>query len=190
VRTAAVAPTTNVRPVGKAALTSAIRHASVAAGVDPALSVAVARAESSLDPTARSSDGLSVGTFQVTATTTAEMRRKIAAGTVERPPGVDDVALGVGYLRYLDDLFNRRAKLGAGLETVPVADGDERRLFATAAFNAGEGRVAQAQARAEAAGGDPTRYADIRRFLPSITRTYVDRVASYRQQESGDARVV
>ena len=39
------------------------------------------------------------------------MRRKIAAGTVSRPAGPDDVALGIGYLRYLDDIFGRRSTL-------------------------------------------------------------------------------
>jgi membrane-bound lytic murein transglycosylase MltF len=173
----------------RAALKVAIRHASAAAAVDPALSIAVARAESSLNPQARSSDGLSVGTFQVTHATAAEMRRKIAAGRVVRPPGTDDVALGVGYLRYLDDLFAKRARLGGGLETVPVADGSERRLFAVAAFNAGEGRVARAQARAVAAGGDPTRFADVRGFLPTITRGYVDRVAGYQREEAAGTRL-
>jgi hypothetical protein len=95
----------------KQALAAAIRRAADSAGVEPALSVAVARAESNLDPKAKSSDGLSVGTFQVTHYTKAEMKRKIAAGTVERPPGTDDVALGVGYLRYLHDLFERNTRL-------------------------------------------------------------------------------
>jgi membrane-bound lytic murein transglycosylase MltF len=167
----------------KTVLRAAIHRASVSAGVEPALSVAVARAESNLNPRARSPDGLSVGTFQVTYTTAAEMRRKIAAGTVDRPPGTDDVALGVGYLRYLHDLFGRAAKLGGGLETVPIDDTDERRRFAVAAFNAGEGSVARAQARAAALGGDPTRFADVRPFLPRITRGYVERVAVYTREE-------
>lgn len=174
--TAPAAPT-------KRALAAAIRASAATAGVEPALSVAVARAESNLDPSARSRDGLSVGTFQVTHATKAEMHRKIAKGTVERPAGNDDVALGVGYLRYLHDLFGRRARLGRGLETVPVADAGERRLFAVAAFNAGEGRVAQAQAKAAAHGGDPTRFADIKRFLPPITQDYVTRVADYAADE-------
>ena len=174
-------------PDTKAALASRIRDAAGTVGVEPALSVAIARAESSLDPRARSSDGLSVGTFQMTHATAAEMRKKIAAGRVQRPAGTDDVALGVGYLRYLHDVFGRSAKLAQGLHTVPVADADERRLFAVAAFNAGEGRVAQAQARAAATGGDPTRFDDVRPFLPKITQGYVERVTAYARAETATA---
>jgi soluble lytic murein transglycosylase-like protein len=177
------------RPHAKHALAAAIRRAADRAGVEPALSVAVARAESNLDPKAKSSDGLSVGSFQVTLYTAAEMKRKIAAGTVERPPGTDDVALGVGYLRYLHDLFGRNARLARGLETVPVEDTGERRLFAVAAYNAGEGRVAQAQAKAAASGQDPTVFANVRPFLPPITQGYVQRVVGYAREET-DATVV
>ncbi len=173
----------------KQALAAAIRRAADSAGVEPALSVAVARAESNLDPKAQSSDGLSVGSFQVTHYTKAEMKRKIAAGTVERPPGTDDVALGVGYLRYLHDLFGRNARLARGLETVPIEDAGERRLFAVAAYNAGEGRVAQAQAKAVARGQDPTVFANVRPLLPPITQGYVQRVVGYAREEA-DATVV
>jgi soluble lytic murein transglycosylase-like protein len=167
----------------KGQLARNIRRASSVAGVAPELSVAVARAESSLNPTARSTDGLSFGTFQVTHSTAAEMKRKIAAGVVARPPGTDDIALGIGYLRYLDDLFAREGRLGGGLRTTPVPDSGERRLFAIAAYNAGEGRVAQAQAKVRATGGDPARYASVRRFLPATTREYVDRVSAYAADE-------
>jgi len=142
--------------------------------VDSTLSLAVARAGSNLDPGARSTEGLSVGTFQVTRATAAEMRRKIAARIVSRPAGPEDVALGVGYLRYLDDIFGRQSTLAPGLATVPVRDEGERRLFAVAAYNAGEGRMA----RAAAAGWDPTRFADVRHFFPRAAQAYVDRVVS------------
>ena len=125
----------------------------------------------------------------MTHATAAEMRRKIAAGTVSRPAGPEDVALGVGYLRYLDDIFGRRSTLAPDLATVPVRDGSERRLFAVAAYNAGEGRVARAQARAAAAGGDPTRFTDVRRFLPGTTQGYVDRVVAYARAETAATAV-
>src|SRR5689334_2803668 len=170
------------------ALATTIRSAARTAGVDPALSVAVARAESNLNPRARSSDGKSVGTFQMTAATATEMRQKIARGAVARPSGPDDVALGVGYLRYLDRAFAKRAQLARGLATVPVADASERKQFAVAAFNAGEGRVARAQAQAAAYGGDPTKFADVKRYLPAITQVYVPRVVAYAANEAGAAR--
>jgi soluble lytic murein transglycosylase-like protein len=166
----------------KRALAGAIEDASRSARVDPHLAVAVAVAESSLDPTAQSSDGLSEGTFQVTEATEAEIRRKLASGRLDRPAGDDDVALGVAYLDYLDQIFAEPTKLGRGVATQPIDDSAERRRFAVAAFNAGEGRVAGAQRRAAAAGGDPTRFEDIRPYLPTITRGYVDRVIRY----SGD----
>jgi membrane-bound lytic murein transglycosylase MltF len=177
-----------VRGSAAAALATTIRSAARTAGVDPALSVAVARAESNLNPRARSSDGKSVGTFQMTAATATEMRQKIARGTVARPSGPDDVALGVGYLHYLDGAFSRRAQLARGLATVPVADATERKQFAVAAFNAGEGRVARAQAQAAAHGGDPTKFADVKRYLPAITQVYVPRVVAYAANEAGAAR--
>jgi soluble lytic murein transglycosylase-like protein len=169
---------------GRQTIAAAIRKAAATAGVDSALSVAVARAESNLDPQARSSDGRSKGTFQVLPSTAAEMRRKFAAGTVVRPTGHDDVAVGVGYLRYLHDLFARGGTLTSRLDAVAVHDGDDLRQFAVAAFNAGEGRVAQAQKRAAAAGLDPSSFDDIRKFLPQSTRTYVDRVADYTEEET------
>src|SRR5439155_13676123 len=110
-------------------------------------------------------------------------------GDLSRPAGPDDVALGVGYLRYLDDIFGRRSTLAAGLATVPVRDAGERRLFAIAAYNAGEGRVARAQERAAAAGGDPTRFADVGRFLPGTTEGYVDRVVAYARAETAATAV-
>jgi soluble lytic murein transglycosylase-like protein len=171
----------------KRALAGAIEDASRSAQVDPHLAVAVAVAESSLDPKAQSSDGLSEGTFQVTEATEAEIRRKLASGRLDRPAGHDDVALGVAYLDYLDQIFTESTPLGRGLATQPIADATERRRFAVAAFNAGEGRVAIAQRRAAAAGGDPTSFEDIRPHLPTITRGYVDRVIRYSGEASPTA---
>jgi soluble lytic murein transglycosylase-like protein len=161
------------------ALASAIVRASERAGVAPDLSLAVAVAESSLDPSARSADGRSSGTFQVTAPTAAAVRDRFARRELVRPPGSDDVALGVAHLRYLHDLFDRQASLGGNVRTVAVGDPRERSRFAVAAYNAGEGRVARAQEQAAALRRDPTRFASIRAFLPRITQRYVDRVMRY-----------
>lgn len=182
-------PTTpgRVRPLQGAArqeLIDTIHAVSRDAGVDGTVSVGIARAESSLDPTAVSPDGQSVGTFQMTHGTRAEMHRKIARGDVDAVDGPEEVALPVGYLRYLDGLFSDDTTLARGLATTGVDDPAERQLFTIAAYNAGEGRVAQAQARAEAAGLDPTRFAQVRPFLPPITQTYVGRVTRYAAEEA------
>ncbi|MBY0274948.1 transglycosylase SLT domain-containing protein [Candidatus Binatia bacterium] len=161
------------------ALANAITRASDHAGVASDVSLAVAVAESSLDAAAQSTDGLSSGTFQVTGPTAADIRRRIRDGEIARPPGSDDVALGVAHLRWLDDIFDRGETLSGSLRTVPVRDGAERTRFAVAAYNAGEGRVARAQEQAAAQRRDPTRYENIRAFLPSITQRYVDRVMRY-----------
>ena len=107
----------------------------------------------------------------------------VAAGAVDRPSGTDDVAMGVGYLRYLHDLFGRSTELGRGRTIVPVADQRERQRFVAAAYNAGEGAVARAQRRVAASGRNPTDYDNIRPYLPSITQAYVDRVGRFATEE-------
>lgn len=67
---------------------------------------------------------------------------------------------------------------------MPIDDTSERRLFAVAAYNAGEGRVAQAQAKAAASGQDPTVFANVRPFLPPVTQGYVQRVVGYAREEA------
>ncbi len=168
-----------LRSPARRALAASIQGAARHAGVDPDLSLAVAIAESSLDPHAKSSDGLSQGTFQVTRPTAADIRGRFARGTLQRPPGSDDVALGVAHLRYLHDLFERGGSLGGERRVVAIDEADERSRFAVAAYNAGEGRVASAQRRAAERGLDPTRFESIASFLPASTRTYVGRVVSY-----------
>lgn len=160
----------------KAALVDRIHAVAYSLGVEPRLAEAVARAESDLDQTARSPDGQSVGAFQMKAPTRTEMQRRFAREGV----GVslaDEVTLGVGYLDYLDGVFARRAVLDeGGRTTTAVPDDAERRRFAIAAYNAGEGRVAAAQRATGAAGGDPRRFEHVRPFLPPITQRYVERV--------------
>jgi soluble lytic murein transglycosylase-like protein len=179
-----------LRTPARRALAAQIGQAAQSAGVEPELSLGVAIAESSLEPKAKSSDGLSHGTFQVTTATAADIRRRIRRGEVPRPRGGDDIALGVAHLRYLDDVFSDGRDLGADRAALSVSDNRERRLFVAAAYNAGEGRVAQAQARAEAAGLDPTRFANVRRYLPGQTQEYVRRVAAYSAPSAATARVL
>jgi membrane-bound lytic murein transglycosylase MltF len=119
--------------------------------------------------------------------TIAEMRRRLADDPAKLPLA-DEVTLAIGYLRYLDQLFARRAVLDdAGHTTTPVPSNDQRRRFVIAAYNAGEGRVAAAQRQAAAAERDPRRFDDVLPFLPQITQRYVHRVLSDAAHATGGA---
>ena len=74
------------------------------------------------------------------------------------------------------DMFSSSTKLNANQETTPAKSSRELEKLAVAAFNAGEGRVASAQARALKAGKQAGIYEEIREYLPEITQQYVDRV--------------
>jgi hypothetical protein len=163
----------------RAALVERIHAAGRRLGVAPHLGEGIVWTESRFDPTARSSDGLSVGAFQLTRGTAAAMRRRLA-GVTEDLSLHDEVTLGIGYLRYLSGLFARPTILDdRGNATIAVRDCTERWRFAIAAYNAGEGRVAAGQRRAAAAGLDPTHFDNVRPYLPPITRRYVDSVLTF-----------
>ena len=83
------------------------------------------------------------------------------------------------YLKDLNTWFGKRTKLSEGLYTVPVKSVSERKKFVLGAFNAGQGRVAGAQRRAEKAGKNPQLWEDVARSLPRETQQYVERVRLY-----------
>jgi soluble lytic murein transglycosylase-like protein len=86
--------------------------------------------------------------------------------------------LGTSYLRYLHDIFQTPTDLPNDHRTRSAADKASLEKLAVAAFNAGEGRVASAQHRAERAGKDPSHYDEVAPYLPESTRNYVSRVIS------------
>lgn len=162
-------------------------------GVDPLLSLAIARAESGLtavtapevrlDPRAVSADGKSVGLFQLTAVTGKTQLQRTGLRQEYKPFDPQQNAhLGIGYVKYLFAIFSRETVLRQDLRTTAGADVHETRLLAIAAYNAGEGRVARAQAQARSRGGDPTRYRDVAPYLPASTRRYVERVEHFAAQ--------
>ena len=69
------------------------------------------------------------------------------------------------YLKDLDTFFSKNTKLIGESKTIGVKNPLERKKFVLGAFNAGEGRIAKAQALAEKAGKDPQLWADIEEFL-------------------------
>ncbi|MCS6925663.1 MAG: transglycosylase SLT domain-containing protein [Candidatus Binatia bacterium] len=162
-------------------------------GVDPLLSLAIARAESGLsaatapeirlDPRAVSADGKSIGLFQLTAETGKTQLRRAALRQEYKPFDPQQNAyLGIGYVKYLLRVFSQETVLRSDLHTTAGADVHETRRLAIAAYNAGEGRVARAQAQARSRGGDPARYQDVAPYLPASTRRYVERVERFTAQ--------
>ena len=83
------------------------------------------------------------------------------------------------YLKDLNTWFGKRTKLSEGLYTVPVKSVSERKKFVLGAFNAGQGRVAGAQRRAEKAGKNPQLWEDVARSLSRETQQYVEQVPLY-----------
>jgi soluble lytic murein transglycosylase-like protein len=160
-----------------------------ATGVDPALGMAVAKAESSFNPKAVSSDGHeSKGLFQLLDTTGKELHEETGAERRYDPfdPTLN-ANLGVRYLRRLHDIFSQTTKLPNDLESVSAANSSSLEKLAVAAFNAGEGRVAAAQARAKEAGLNPGLYEEVERYLPKTTQEYVSRVMQYKGQFGTDS---
>lgn len=151
-------------------------------GVDPHLSIAVAKAESALRTDVVSRDGhASKGLFQLLDVTGKEMLTRL--GLEERYQPFDpkqNSHLGVGYLRRLHDLFSAPTTLVGNLKTHPARSAADLEKLAVAAFNAGEGNVAQAQARALAGGNDPGDFEAVRPHLPHGTQLYVDKVLGFR----------
>lgn len=165
-------------------------------GVEPALSLAIAQAESGvgktkegeaiLDPRAVSTEG-AVGIFQLMEATGREQLRAVAPGQRYNPLNpAQNIRLGVSYLKEMKDTFSSDTTLRKGLSTTAGANEQETRRLAVAAYNAGPGRVARAQESARAQGKDPSLYRNIERHLPRETRQYVKKVELLAAEFRGD----
>lgn len=166
--------------VSKSELKDFIKVAGKKHGVDPALSLSVAKAESDFDIRAVSADGHeSKGLFQLLDTTAKTIMERDNINFKFDPFNPEqNTELGVSYLRYLHDLFATKNQVRGNLETYPAQNPDSLEKLAVAAFNAGEGRVASAQKRALGQGRNPADYSEVVPFLPRSTRSYVEKVIS------------
>lgn len=149
-------------------------------GVDPALGMSVAKAESDFNPKAVSTDGhASKGLFQLLDSTADTLIKRNEFDFEFEPFNPEqNVDLGMNYLRYLHDVFAKKTEITDNITSYPAKDPESLEKLAVAAFNAGEGRVASAQKRAQAQGRNPADYASVELFLPSSTRDYVSKVIS------------
>ena len=153
-------------------------------GVDPVLGMAVADTESNFNPLAVSKDGhASKGLFQLLDSTGNELfTQSSIAGKYNPFDPQQNVKLGVSYLRKLHEIFSSATKLPNNLSTVAAANSSSLEKLAVAAFNAGEGRVASAQDRAQRAGMNPSDYDSVSIYLPESTQEYVQKVLGSKLQ--------
>ncbi len=167
----------------KAEISNIIKQASMRHGVDPELSMALAHAESSLNPMAVSNDGhSSKGLFQLLDSTAKDMLVMNDIKEEDYDPFNAEVNahLGVGYLKKLLNSFSKETQVGS-YRTFPARSAGELEKLAVAAFNTGEGNVAKAQSRANALGADPSVYSSIEGYLPKITQKHVERIMRLKQ---------
>lgn len=99
----------------------------------------------------------------------------------------------VRILNRSDDRFKKETNLGikAKILSIPIKDVDERKKFVLAAYNAGDARIAMAQQLTRKAGGDPTKWDDVKMYLGKAsadadqadeTRKYVDQILNHEKE--------
>lgn len=142
------------------------------------LALAVVSTESSFKARSISQDGHATkGLFQFLDSTGREILSQLGSSGSYSPLNPEqNVTLGIRYLSQLNEIFSRPTQLNTGMQTFPGIDDLSRKNIALAAFNAGAGRVAEAQAHALEANLNPRDYDHIERFLPASTRDYVQKV--------------
>jgi hypothetical protein len=177
--TGSVSPREQVQNIVKGA---GLKH-----GINPVLGLAVASAESSFDPGAVSADGFSSkGLFQLLDSTGQDMLSRLNQPGPYQPFNPEQNAyLGTGYLKYLQQIFSSEAALSKDTRTVAAANSASLEKLAVAAFNAGEGRVASAQARAAQAGKNAGEWEHVAPYLPDSTQQYVQRVMELKSRMEG-----
>lgn len=167
----------------------AITTTSQQLGVEPPLSLAIARAESGishvndkdvvLNPRAVSSAG-AVGLFQLTTATGKEQLREVSPRQAYNPFNPQqNMQLGISYLKEMTETFAEATTLRNNLATTAGANAQEVQRLAVAAYNAGPGRVAKAQTLAKSHGRNPSHYHDIEPYLPRETQQYVKKVERF-----------
>jgi soluble lytic murein transglycosylase-like protein len=157
-------------------------------GIDPALSMSIISNESSFNSHAVSRDGhFSKGLMQLLDSTGTQYHEQTGLNDKYNPFDPEqNVKLGVTYLRYLHDIFSKPTNLPNEQVTFAAANSSSLEKLAVAAYNAGEGRVASAQARAKQEGNDPTRYEQIQAYLPDSTKQYVENVMQSKDDFGGE----
>ena len=119
------------------------------------------------------------GHFQFEPTTARRYGLIVSKGNDQRFDLDRASSAAARYLKDLDTWFGKKTKLSEGLYTVSVSSISERKKFVLGAFNAGEGRVAGAQRRAEKDGKDPQSWSNVAEYLAQETQQYVEMIPLY-----------
>jgi membrane-bound lytic murein transglycosylase F len=133
-----------------------VRRLSTKYGLDWRLVLAVIRAESQFDTSAKSPKGAD-GLMQIMPETGAEVARALEIDVMAGPS--NNIHAGIFYLRRLHDMF-------------PSAPPEDRIKLTLAAYNAGVGRIYDAQDVAAYLEGDPNSWTSVRDALPLLSKRY------------------
>lgn len=125
-------------------------------GFDWRLILAVMKQESRFEPEAESEKG-AFGLMQIMPVTGAEVARSLALEDVSNPG--ENIRAGVYYLRKLYDLFDGSNEA-------------DRLKLTLASYNAGAGRVYDAQELSAYLQDDPGRWQSVRDALPLLSKRY------------------
>jgi len=131
------------------------------------------------------------GDFQLKKETARRLGLIVTEKNDERFDVDSASAAAAKLLRINDGIFSKKTVLTKDINSTPVADPAERKKFALAAFNAGEGRIAKAQKLAEKAGLNPTKWDNVKKYLREAganegqareAEDYVEKVLDYESQ--------
>lgn len=148
--------------------------------------LAIIETESSFNPLAISADGFqSKGLFQLLDKTGFTIKSRLNDSAPYSPLNPSqNIRYGSHYFEYLLSIFQTPTVLTNGLSTKKGASPEDVEKFSIAAFNCGEGRVAQAQLLAEKNGLNAEYFSNVKQFLPEITQKYVEKVLRAKEKFS------